>query len=693
MRRLLHVRLLFLLCLALYPSSAHAQVERLCDPGAEDCRQILINYIRAEQAGLDVAFWFMEDSWIASEIIARHRAGVPVRVLMDTEANASTPRNADRLGELRAAGIPMREKVSSGILHWKMILFSGQGIVEFSGANFSSDAWVYSGAPYTNYVDEAIYFTGDPAVVNSFRTKFDDLWTNTTGYANYANVSGPLLRRYDRYSIDPELNFAPLQSFAERAVNHYQLEQQKLDVIIYRITDQRHTNAVGAAAQRGVQVRLITEPLQYRDPRRLWHSWNTDRLYMAGVQIRNRTHTGLNHQKLTLHYSQGLSSLGSSNWTTPSDNAQEEHNYFTAKPHLFTWLVDQFERKWNNSTGLSETGPFTPLPPDAAVAPAPANGTTAVPTTGVVLKWNGGYWAHNYDIYFGTAPDPPLLTSNQMLGPSQSDGDLKQYALPMTLNSGTTYYWRIVSKTMAHVASSSAVWSFTTSGSAASASARVLSSYPVPNTAAGEVARLWSHVQNTGAAALPSTAKVWFFVNGPGWSGSNWVGQVSVAGLAAGGDRWLAFDWPVPPQAQPGSYTFWSRVYSPDSTPISEWSPGQTFTISSSARVTITAVAPVSSAVRGGPAVLWAKVRNDAATKPPTGSTVWFWVNGPGWEGSNWVGSARIDSLSPGKEQWFSFTWTVPDKARAGTYYYWAQAWSPNGVISPWSAGQEFVVR
>ena len=439
-------------------------MERLCDPAFEDCRQVLINYIRAEKAGLDVAFWFMEDSWIASEVINRHKAGVPVRVLVDTEANVSTPRNADRLKEMKDAGIPMRERVASGILHWKMMLFSGQNIVEFSGANFSSDAWVYT-TPYANYVDEAIYFTGDASVVNSFRTKFDDLWTNTSQYANYANVTS-LVRHYDKYPIDPALNFVPGESFADRSVQHYNAEKQKLDVIIYRITDQRHSNAVINAAGRGVPVRLITEPQQYRDPKRLWHSWNIDRLYMAGVQIRHRAHMGLNHQKLTLLYGQRMSVLGSSNWTSPSGEYQEEHNYFTTKSGLFTWLQDHFERKWNNSTGIAETTAFTPLPPDAATTPTPAKGALDVSTSSVTLKWHAGYWAHKYDIYFGTSPNPPLLVADQMLGPSQTLSDYKAYTLPITLTAGTTYYWKIVSKTMANMAATSEVWSFTTAGTA-----------------------------------------------------------------------------------------------------------------------------------------------------------------------------------------------------------------------------------
>jgi hypothetical protein len=40
-------------------------------------------------------------------------------------------------------------------------------------------------------------------VLNSFRRKFDDTWVLTTGFANYANVSGTLSRAYPLYSIDP----------------------------------------------------------------------------------------------------------------------------------------------------------------------------------------------------------------------------------------------------------------------------------------------------------------------------------------------------------------------------------------------------------------------------------------------------------------------------------------------------------
>jgi phosphatidylserine/phosphatidylglycerophosphate/cardiolipin synthase-like enzyme/regulation of enolase protein 1 (concanavalin A-like superfamily) len=442
-------------------------LDRLCDPSFEDCRAILINYIRNENVGIDVGFWFMEDARYTYELGKRVQAGVPVRVIMDTRANATNKYNAQRLAELQAAGIPMRTKSGGGIMHYKLMLFAGQGIVEFSGANFSADAWIFT-TPYLNYVDESAYFTDNPSFVHSFMSKFDDLWTNTTGYVNYANVTS-LLRSYGpagTWPKDPQLNFPPAESYANRAVSRYNAETRKIDVIMYRITDRRHTDAMIAAKQRGIPVRIISDPQQYRDATRLWDSWNIDRMYTAGIPIKMRAHQGLNHEKLVLLYGQTMSIFGSSNWTSPSDQSQEEHNCFCTDATMFQWFVDMFERKWNNSTGNIENADFVPLPPDKPAYQSPANGSSGVPTSSVVLKWYAGPWAHKYDVLIGTDPSSlqPVM-SDQELGPSQSTTDYKTFTLS-SLSAGTTYYWRVVSRTMANMSKNGDIWSFTTAGTA-----------------------------------------------------------------------------------------------------------------------------------------------------------------------------------------------------------------------------------
>ena len=68
------------------------------------------------------------------------------------------------------------------------------------------------------------------------------------------------------------------KTFRTRSVAAYNAETDGIDATICRITDQQHTNAIIAARNRGVAVRLITEQEQYQDRSRLWHSWNVDRL-------------------------------------------------------------------------------------------------------------------------------------------------------------------------------------------------------------------------------------------------------------------------------------------------------------------------------------------------------------------------------------------------------------------------------
>jgi PLD-like domain len=454
--------------------------ERLCDSALEDCRAPLWALIDAETVGIDVAFWFMQDTSFATKLINRHKAGVPVRVIVDPRANAENVGNGEILDQLKAAGIPMRFKLTDGILHWKMMLFAGQNKLEFSGGNFSSDFFVPQ-SPFVNYIDEAIYFTDDVSLVQSFKKRFDDLWADTVRYGNFANISGPLTRRYPTFAVDAQLNFPPSvdssQDFYLRTASNFNKEAQKIDVIMYRITNQQYTDTTLAAVKRGIPVRLIHEPNEYRNPARQWDAWNVDRLFMGGVQIKMRKHLGLNHEKAAILYGQAMVIFGSSNWTTPSSNFQEEHNYFTTKTWFFQWFVNHFNRKWNSTT---ENEPFVPLPPGQPANLAPANSAVGQPTT-IKLEWEGGPWAHKYDVFFGTDTNPPLLAANVSTSQSGAvagqplldsgspdDGVKETFTVRVTLQPGTRYFWRVVGKTMADKTATGPVWSFVTTGIAPS---------------------------------------------------------------------------------------------------------------------------------------------------------------------------------------------------------------------------------
>ena len=448
--------LLFFFFLAV--PSAVAQ-DRLCDTAFEDCRTPLWQLIDNETVGIDVAFWFMDDTSYVPKLINKFNSGVPVRVLVDPRANLTHPVNAQVLDQLAAAGIPMRKNiVTGGVLHWKMMLFVGQNKVQFSAANYGPQNFVPT-TPFSNYIDELIYFADTQSIVNSFKTKYDDKWIDTNRFANYANINGPLTRKYPIFTKDPEINFPPEESFANRSTSNYNQETQKIDAIIFRNTDDRHTDALIGALARGVPVRILQEPETYRTTTYFRHSMNIDRMYMAGAQVKTRAHLGLTHEKLVLLYSKGMAIVGSSNMSVPSSDSQDEHNYFTQRSTIFQQLATHFDRKWN---ATSEYQPFTPLPPDEPVSPSPANSSFAS-SPNVTLQWEGGFFAWKYDVYFGTTPNPPLLASNVNTGfPGPGTPETFQLA---TLQPGTTYFWRIVGKTMANMTNSSPVWSFTVPGS------------------------------------------------------------------------------------------------------------------------------------------------------------------------------------------------------------------------------------
>ena len=486
-----------LACLGLaVASSASAQNERLCDNAFEDCRSTIITMIRAETVGLDVSFWFMNDTRYSTEIIKRWQAGVPVRILLDVRSDTNYPSGASVRQSFINAGIPIRHKTTTGINHWKMILYSGQQKVHFTAANFANGSYSPT-KPYEDYVDEAIFFTDDPAVVHTFMTKYDDLWTNTAHYVNLANVSGPLVRNYPTYPMDPALNFPPDQDYQDRLVSQMKLETQQIDVVMFRITSGKVPDEMIKRRLANVPIRLITDKGQYRNETYFWHSYNIDRMYMAGIPVKWKRVDSVTdqdvHQKSVVLYGRDMAVFGSSNWTSSSSDTQREHNYFTPKTWFVDWFKTQFERKWNNT----QADGVTPLPidlyldyepgwPETPVNVSPANQTLGVGTS-VTLKWEGGWWAHKYDIYFGTTNPPPLVAQNFMPGSATAglSTNKESYnpcspptgftsACPAGLEPGVTYYWKVRGKTMIGDgggpfnaparAITGPTWSFTTAG-------------------------------------------------------------------------------------------------------------------------------------------------------------------------------------------------------------------------------------
>jgi hypothetical protein len=89
------------------------------------------------------------------------------------------------------------------------------------------------------------------------------------------------------------------------------------------------------------------------------------------------------------------------------------------------------------------TRSFTVSPLPAPVLSSPANGAAGVVLL-PALNWGASSGATSYDVYFGTAASPPLVTNVTTTS----------YA-PAALSSNTTYHWKIVAKNSVSSTSSS----------------------------------------------------------------------------------------------------------------------------------------------------------------------------------------------------------------------------------------------
>jgi HKD family nuclease len=692
--------------LALSPNSlAQAPtIERLCDSAFENCRDessttttTVLYWINHEPptGGIDVSFWFMTDQRYRAALIQAWNRGVPVRVLCDLRATSTA--NQSNIQSLIDAGIPIRHKTTTGINHWKMMLYKGDLTppagypalpprVHFTGANFANGA--YSPEPatnkYLNYVDEAIYFTDDQQIVQSFMTKYDDIWMDTVNFKNLANLTdADLVRSHPIYPISPDLNFPPDQDYQDRVVARLKLEPTRVDAVMFRITSGKIPDQLIKLVQAQVPVRLITDQNQYRNTTYFWHSYNLDRMYMAGVDIKwkdDATGQDMHQKSIVLHGIQtgaatGLAVFGSSNWTASSSDTQREHNYFTTKAWFVDWLKKQFERKWNNKKAPIDGGgdvtppmylDFVPGYPDAPVYVAPTNQALGVGSS-VTLRWEGGWWAHRYDIYFGTTSTPPLVAQDAPGSGTAGVSSNKESYTITGLQPGVTYYWRVVSKTMANGmkpdgttisrTKTGPTYSFTTSGGAAIPPAPTsLTAQAVSPT---QVNLSWTDVAGEEGFKVErklASSSTWSQI---GTTGANVVSYADTnSGLTAG----TSYNYRVRAYTTAGNSGYSNTATT--STPLPTLSARDVVLYASEATVRVGAWTPVADATAAGGSRLnnpnaGAAVVSTAQENPanyfemdftaPAGVGFRIWLRGKAYNDSGYSDSVHVqfsDSLS-----------------------------------------------
>jgi hypothetical protein len=493
--------LVTLLMTAAAASALAADSDQVYFSSTTNVTNILVNAINAETVRLDISSWYLSEHAISIAIANRFAAGVPVRIIGDRAAPFENDAHTKmEYYWLASQGVPIRLRFNPTyfpeIDHWKAAIFVGQNMVEFGSGNFAPTELAPNSA--TDYDDDSEMFTTDPVLVNAFKTKFDVIWHDTTlepqsiygappylkdwndactsehlvtgncdDYATLYPNPKPMVINTARLEPDnpmpPDLYWGQGTDFNNRLAQEITNESSFIDLVVYRLEVDNITQALLDRNTAGVPIKVIVDPAQYTNSR--WPEYwlthaNVDKLYAAGVPVIQRVHAGVTHLKtlVTSAYATNASSNFGPNW-------QRDHDYFVpaaGKPDVYQAFVTNFNVMWNDTANFA---PFTPTPPAAADLANPADGAAGASTT-VTLEWNNAAWATSYDVYLGTSADDMALLANV---PAQLvTSPPATYSWTTTpLQAGTTYVWKVVSKTFAtpvnpSMIATSVIQSFTT---------------------------------------------------------------------------------------------------------------------------------------------------------------------------------------------------------------------------------------
>lgn len=116
--------------------------------------------------------------------------------------------------------------------------------------------------------------------------------------------------------------------------------RETLDICVFTISDDRISEAIMAAYQRGVAVRIITDDEKSGD-----EGSDIARLAQAGIAIKDDRSSSHMHHKFALIDKRTLAN-GSFNWTRSASEYNQENLLITTEAALLEAFQEEFDKLW-----------------------------------------------------------------------------------------------------------------------------------------------------------------------------------------------------------------------------------------------------------------------------------------------------------------------------------------------------------
>jgi phosphatidylserine/phosphatidylglycerophosphate/cardiolipin synthase-like enzyme len=302
----------------------------------------IYNFINSAKSSIDMTMYELQDTTAVNDLIAREKAGVNVRVILDG-ANEST--NSAAFSALQAGGV---------------------------GVTYSSSAFTYTHQKtITVDNDESYISTGN--LQSQYYSTSRDMGVFDTDPNDVAAIVAVFNADYAKTSITPsdgdDLVWSPTDSQTQllALING---AQHSLDIAQEEFEDTALTNAIVAALQRGVTVRIVIE-----DP----SSYPTD---LDEVTAAGGKYTGYSsstgfyvHEKAVVAdygYSTQKVFLGSENFSDNSLNDNRELGLIISDPGVIDGVETTFDADFAGIPSVTSPGNQTTSTGTAVSLPAQA---------------------------------------------------------------------------------------------------------------------------------------------------------------------------------------------------------------------------------------------------------------------------------------------------------------------------------
>jgi hypothetical protein len=302
----------------------------------------IYNFVNSAASSIDMTMYELTDTTLINDLIAREKAGVNVRVILD---GAQTGVNGTAFSSLQAGGV---------------------------GVTYSSSAFTYTHQK-TITVDNAESYISTGNTDSRYYSTSRDYGVFDTNTADVSAIVAVFNADYAKTSITPsdgtDLVWSPTDS-QTHLVNLINSAQHTLDIEQEEFSDTALVNAIVAAEQRGVTVRVVVEsPSSYTS--------ELSQITSAGGKwVGYSSSTGFYvHAKgieVDYGYSDAKVFLGSENFSDNSLNDNRELGLIISDPAVMSGFETTFDADFAEVPSVTSPGNQTGTTGTAVSLPAEA---------------------------------------------------------------------------------------------------------------------------------------------------------------------------------------------------------------------------------------------------------------------------------------------------------------------------------